>query len=75
MDSQAGWPISSAFLARDQSTATDFESRLVGRVLRARFERALRALPALPGIAAISKLVARSEIAAKLDRAASARGI
>src|SRR6187399_1028754 len=48
----------SAFLARDQSTATDFESRLVARVTPCAPGRsACRDCPAYREIAALSKLV------------------
>src|SRR4029077_18140920 len=60
----------SAFLARDQSTATDFELRLVGRVAPcAPGPSACRGLPALPGNYCALKADPHSEIAARLDRA------
>ena len=66
----------SAFLARDQSAATDFELRvLVGRLTPcAPHLRRAEDCPPYQIIAAI-KARGRSETSAKLDRGASALGI
>src|SRR5882672_7290743 len=67
----------SAFLARDQSTATDFEhGQTVATGLwpvRTAFGR--RDGPQGRGYTTFLRADPRSEIAARLDRAASARGI